>query len=77
MVNSEFTELAELEDKLMVDLKDGYLLTVIHPVTEEYMYASKQAEVLIKALNKINLKKVMIMPNNDAGSSEIQGNKSI
>ena len=72
MVNAQYAELSELEDKLYIDLSEGYILTVIHPVTEDYMHASSQAEMLIKSLNRFPMKKVMIMPNNDAGSSEIK-----
>ncbi len=71
MMNAQFASLDEIEDELFINLKNGYILTVMHPVTEEYMYAAKQAEILIKALNKIDLPKVVIMPNNDAGSNEI------
>lgn len=71
MINSQFTPLKQIEDKLCINLKDGYILTVMHPVTEEYMYVAKQAETLIKSLNKIDYTKVVIMPNNDAGSNEI------
>ena len=72
MINAEYAELSQLEDKLYIDLSEGYILTVIHPVTEDYMHASSQAEMLIKSLNRFPMKKVMIMPNNDAGSSEIK-----
>jgi GDP/UDP-N,N'-diacetylbacillosamine 2-epimerase (hydrolysing) len=72
MINSEFTSLEQLEDKLFLDLKNQFILTVIHPVTEDYYYASAQAEILIKALNESSLKKIVIMPNNDAGSLEVR-----
>ncbi len=71
MVNSQFSTLEEIEDKLCVDLKSGYVLAVLHPVTEELSAASKQAEIFINSLNKINMKKIVILPNNDAGSNEI------
>lgn len=72
MVNAELTDLNRLEDKLCVNLQDGYLLCVIHPVTEESDKASKQAEIFINAMNKIDLPKVLILPNNDAGSISIK-----
>lgn len=72
MVNAVYASLEEVERKLCVDLSQGYILAVMHPVTEEYRQARKQAEAVIKALNKFGLPKVMIMPNNDAGSYEIR-----
>lgn len=71
LVNAKYSNLDEIENKLGLVLKYGYILTVMHPVTEEYIYASKQAEIVIRALNNINLPKIVIMPNNDAGSQNI------
>lgn len=72
MINSEFTSLEQLEDKLCLDLKNQFILTVMHPVTEDYYYASAQAKILINALNESSLRKIVIMPNNDAGSLEVR-----
>ena len=44
MVSAQYTELAEIEDKLCVHLQGGYLLGVMHPVTEEADKAEMQAE---------------------------------
>lgn len=72
MVNAQFTSLVEIEDKLCVKLQDGYILGVMHPVTEEADMAGMQAEVFIKALNHFSLPKVIILPNNDAGSRDVK-----
>lgn len=72
MVNAVYFSLEEVEKKLCVNLKQGYILAVMHPVTEEYNRARKQAEIVIKALNKFSIPKVMILPNNDAGSYEVK-----
>lgn len=72
MIQSQYTELNEIENKLGVDLSSGYILAVMHPVTEEADKAGKQAEVLIKALNKFDVSKVVILPNNDAGSNSVK-----
>lgn len=72
MVNAVYFSLEEVEKKLCVSLEQGYILAVMHPVTEEYNRARKQAEIVIKALNKFSIPKVMILPNNDAGSYEIK-----
>jgi len=72
MVSAQFTELSEIEDKLCVQLKNGYILGVMHPVTEEADKAEAQAEIFIKALNHFDVPKVIILPNNDAGSNGVK-----
>lgn len=68
MVQAKYTELPELEEKFNIRLDNGYILAVMHPVTEEASRAGEQAEIFVKALNKIGLPKIVILPNNDAGS---------
>lgn len=72
MISAQYTELPEIEDKLCVHLQNGYLLGVMHPVTEEADKAEMQAEVFIKALNHFPLPKIIILPNNDAGSNGVK-----
>ncbi len=72
MVAAQYTELSEIEEKLCVHLRDGYLLGVMHPVTEEADKAEMQAEIFIKALNRFAVPKVIILPNNDAGSNGVK-----
>lgn len=72
MVNSQFTSLENIEEKLCVKLQNGYILGVMHPVTEEADKAERQAEIFIKALNRFTLPKVIILPNNDAGSKGVK-----
>lgn len=72
MVSAQYTPLEEIEDKLCVRLREGYLLGVMHPVTEEADKAEMQAEVFIRALNHFPLPKIIILPNNDAGSNDVK-----
>ncbi|GKI14365.1 UDP-N-acetyl glucosamine 2-epimerase [Oscillospiraceae bacterium] len=72
LVNAQYTSLAELEEKFCLDLSQGFFLTIMHPVTEECIYAEEQAEILIKAMNSFEQPKIVIMPNNDAGSAGIK-----
>ncbi len=51
---------------------EPYLLVAQHPVTEEMDMAEKQVEVLVEALNKFDMKKIWILPNNDAGSEAVR-----
>ena len=46
-----------------------YLLVIYHPVTEEYSKIEKNFQILDLALKKIKMKKIWILPNNDAGSA--------
>lgn len=72
MVSAQYTPLPDIEEKLCVSLNEGYLLGVMHPVTEEADKAEKQAEIFIKALNHFPFPKVIILPNNDAGSNGVK-----
>lgn len=72
MIDAQYTELSILEDKLDVDLKRGFILAVMHPVTEESYKAGKQAEIFVKSLNQFNEPKIVILPNNDAGSTMVK-----
>lgn len=72
LVQGKVTELDEIENKLCVELKCGYILAVLHPVTEESSKAGEQAEIFIKALNHFNKTKIVILPNNDAGSNLVK-----
>lgn len=68
LVHGHYTDLKELQTKYGVSLSDGFILVAQHPVTEEYDKASEQIAATIEALSHIQLPKVWILPNNDAGS---------
>ncbi len=72
MVSAQYTPIEEIMDRLCIDLNRPYLMGVLHPVTEEADRASDQARVFIKALNQFEMPKIIILPNNDAGSNEIK-----
>lgn len=72
MVNAQYSTIEEIEKKMCVNLQEGYILGVMHPVTEEADKAGKQAEIFIKALNHFGCPKIIILPNNDAGSKEVK-----
>lgn len=71
LVQGLYTEKDELLNKYSLNLQD-YLLVVLHPVTEEYHKASEQVEILMRALSKFDMPKIVILPNNDAGSLMIR-----
>lgn len=72
MVQAKYTELSVLEDNLMISLSEGYILGVMHPVTEEASKAGEQAKIFIQALNEFDCPKIVILPNNDAGSNLVK-----
>jgi GDP/UDP-N,N'-diacetylbacillosamine 2-epimerase (hydrolysing) len=72
LVTAKYSEFLDVQNKLCIDLKEGFILAVIHPLTEEADKAGKQAEIFVKALNRINMPKVFILPNNDAGSNSVK-----
>jgi GDP/UDP-N,N'-diacetylbacillosamine 2-epimerase (hydrolysing) len=76
----------QLDDMLAVDIPDKsslvnqlglpnwseYLLCVLHPVTEEYRNTGEMVEKVVSALDKIHIRRIWILPNNDAGSDAIR-----
>ena len=72
MVNGQISDADDLSDRFGFDLNRDYLLVVQHPVTEEFDKASIQIEVTMDALKQFEMPKVVILPNNDAGSIMIR-----
>jgi GDP/UDP-N,N'-diacetylbacillosamine 2-epimerase (hydrolysing) len=65
-------EKGELERRHGLDLGRPFILVVQHPVTEEFERATEQIDATMAALRKFDLPKVVILPNNDAGSLMIR-----
>lgn len=72
MIQGKIPTLEELNKLLSIDISGGYILAIMHPVTEEMYKAGKQAELFVKALNRFNIPKIVIFPNNDAGSNDVK-----
>jgi len=72
LISGFYSSAAELKGKLNIDISHDFILVVQHPVTEEYDIADIQIEATMKALNKCDLSKVVILPNNDAGSLKVR-----
>ena len=62
----------ELKASLDFDVTRDYILLVQHPVTEEFDVADRQIEETMKAIQQFDLPKVVILPNNDAGSLKVR-----
>ncbi len=72
MVQTKVLEPEYFQDKYNFDLTQEFFLVVQHPVTEEYDLAEKQINTTFNVIDMYPQKKVIILPNNDAGSLAIQ-----
>lgn len=68
LVQGLFSSRAEFEARHNLRLDRPFLLVAQHPVTEEFAQASSQIEATMVALGRIAMRKIVILPNNDAGS---------
>ena len=53
------------------NLTSPYFLLIQHPVTSEITESANQIKITLEAINKSNIKALIILPNNDAGYSKI------
>lgn len=67
LVQGLYTPRAELERRYSVDLGRPYLMVAQHPVTEEYGHAAEQIAATLAAVNRFDMPRIWILPNNDAG----------
>ena len=72
LVNGLYTDKEILNKNFNFNFNNKYLLVVQHPVTEEFEKADFQIKETMSALSDFNIPKIVIMPNNDAGSIKIQ-----
>jgi GDP/UDP-N,N'-diacetylbacillosamine 2-epimerase (hydrolysing) len=72
LVSAQYSDRATLEEKYLLDLSQPFIMMVQHPVTEEFEQAAEQVVMTIAALNERPEPKIVILPNNDAGSSLIR-----
>jgi GDP/UDP-N,N'-diacetylbacillosamine 2-epimerase (hydrolysing) len=63
---------AELVQIYSIGESEPYLLVAQHPVTEEMDRAGEQVKVLVESLNHFKMRKIWILPNNDAGSETVR-----
>lgn len=72
MVNEVLPSREDLSKRYNFDAMRPYLLVVQHPVTEELGSASRQIDILTEELATLDMPKIWILPNNDAGSHVIR-----
>lgn len=72
LVSGYYSTEDELKENLGIDVDCEFIMVVQHPVTEEFEVADLQIAETMKAVNKIDMPKVVILPNNDAGSIRVR-----
>ncbi len=72
LVSGYYSSIEELKENLNIDMSRDFLMVVQHPVTEDYDVAHLQIAETMKAINKFDMPKIVILPNNDAGSVKVR-----
>jgi UDP-hydrolysing UDP-N-acetyl-D-glucosamine 2-epimerase len=72
LVGEDVASRDELASRHVIDGRGQYILVVQHPVTEEMDQARTQVGALVQALQQIEMPKIWVLPNNDAGSGVIR-----
>lgn len=72
LVAGFYTDKKGLEEKYDISLEKPYFLVVQHSVTEEYEIADIQIMATMEAVNKFDITKIFIFPNNDAGCDVVR-----
>ncbi len=66
-IKSDLISRKKVLEYLGLEKDDKYLIFIQHPITEEYSQIKKHIMESIKALRKIPNKKIILLPNSDAG----------
>lgn len=72
LMDGPITDRSHLASRLGIDTSEPYLLIVQHPVTEEMHLAAEQVHVVVESLRAVAMRKVWVLPNNDAGSDVVR-----
>lgn len=72
LVAGFYSSSEDLKASLDIDMNKDFIMIVQHPVTEEFEIAGQQIEKTMKAVNRFANPKIVILPNNDAGSLKIR-----
>tara|TARA_B110000881_G_C18540667_1_gene498377 strand:- start:748 stop:1410 length:663 start_codon:yes stop_codon:yes gene_type:complete len=64
----------DIFEELNIEKMKDYLLVAYHSVTEEFHKTQKNFDIFFESLKLIDLPKIWILPNNDAGSNIIKSN---
>jgi len=72
LVQGFISSRAEIAQSYNIGESEPYLLIAQHPVTEEMDRAEEQVKILVESLNHFKMRKIWILPNNDAGSETVR-----
>ncbi len=72
MVSEETLSYVETCQHFAVDPDKGFILVVQHPVTEDYEIVERDTQILFNALSDVDIQKICISPNNDAGADLVK-----
>ncbi|MDD5070088.1 MAG: UDP-N-acetylglucosamine 2-epimerase [Candidatus Omnitrophica bacterium] len=72
LVSGLYTKKTELAKKYSINMNRKYILMVQHPVTETFNQSKQQIKITMQALKEFPHPKIVILPNNDAGSMFIR-----
>jgi GDP/UDP-N,N'-diacetylbacillosamine 2-epimerase (hydrolysing) len=71
LVNAPLIPKEKLEKKFKVDFSKPTVILIQHPVTTENTDSLRQISATIDALKQLEVQTIALMPNNDAGHSQI------
>jgi len=71
LVNTPIKPKEEVEKSLNIDLSKHTILMIQHPVTTECMNSYDQIKETVEAVKAANVQCIVLLPNNDAGYSNI------
>lgn len=71
LVNTPYIDKKELEEKYNLDFSKPFVIMIQHPVTTEAKSSLDQIRETIKAIKKVGIQTIALLPNNDAGHSKI------
>jgi UDP-hydrolysing UDP-N-acetyl-D-glucosamine 2-epimerase len=72
LVQAKVSSREEVQRRLGINLERDFILVAQHPVTEEMDVAGQQIAATMAALGRFAEPKIVILPNNDAGSVMIR-----
>lgn len=71
LVSTNLPTREQIEFELKKELPKEFFLVVQHPVTEQMDEAAHQIKITLAALKHFEVSKILILPNNDAGTQEL------
>lgn len=71
LINTPYLDKKELEVTYDLDFSKPFIIMIQHPVTTEVKSSLDQIRETIKAIERMNIQAIALLPNNDAGYSKI------